>query len=71
VRNLADLWRVWSSAPEHRRGVLSGAQNVKYSDRMLCNFKHGEGILAAGQWTGKDGVPNVVWREGSQRVAKL
>jgi hypothetical protein len=51
--------------------MLSGAQNVKYSDRMLCNFKHGEGILAIGQWTGEDGVPNVVWREGSQRVAKL
>lgn len=29
--------------------MLLGAQNVKYSDCMLCNFKHGEGILAAGQ----------------------
>lgn len=50
---------------------MSGAQNVKYPDCMMCNFKHGEGILATGQWTSKDGVPDVVWREGSQRLAKL
>lgn len=51
--------------------MSSGAQNVKYSDSMVCNFKHSERILAVGQWTGKDGIPNVVWGEGAQRMIKL
>lgn len=38
---------------------------------MLHYVKHGEGILAVGQWTGKDSVPNIVRREGAQRVAEL
>jgi len=38
---------------------------------MLCNVKHSEGILAVAQWTGKDSVPNIVRREGAQRVAEL
>lgn len=51
--------------------MLPDAQNVKYSDSVLYNFKQGEGILAVGKLSGKDGVPNVVWGEGSQRVTKL
>jgi hypothetical protein len=38
---------------------------------MLYNVKDSEGIRAVGQWSRKDGVPDVVWREGSQRVAEL
>lgn len=51
--------------------MLSGAQDIEYSDRMLCDVKHSEGILAVCQWTGEDGVPHVVWREGPQRVTEL
>lgn len=46
--------------------MFSGAQNVKYSDCMLYDFKYGKGILTVGQQTGKNRVPDVVWREGSQ-----
>jgi hypothetical protein len=38
---------------------------------MLCCVKHSERILTVGQWTGKDSVPNIVRREGTQRVAEL
>ena len=44
---------------------------MKYSDCMLCDVKDSEGILAVGQWTCKDIVPDLVWGEGSQRVAEL
>ena len=52
-------------------GVLSGAQDVKHSDCMLCNVKYSKRILAVGQCTSKDSVPNIVRREGTQRVTKL
>ena len=51
--------------------MLSGIQDVKHSDCMRRDVKHSERILAVGQWTGKDGVPNVVRREGTQRVTEL
>jgi hypothetical protein len=63
--------RELSVSSTSQSGALSGAQDVKHSDCMLCNLKHGEGILTVGQWTSEDSVPNVVRREGAQRVTEL